>query len=205
MLARLQGCFAGGAEGQAGAPRNEGVHPRAAPALGPAPLLPRLAEQVLFFPFPRLPLGFSLTPSSSPGKSKQGREGSWQQVLRRGTGSPHPTVPPPRDVSGMVAAGDAAAPFHRGFPALPTPLCSPPWLLPGPRHSGTPNSGAGQTSPPLPGQAKQPGVGRLLRAGGQIAVRAHFGLAHPLSPPQLEALWDSGAAPAPLAPPALVL
>lgn len=51
-LARLQGCFAGSAEGQAGAPRNEAVHPRAPPALGPAPLLPRLAEQVLFFPFP---------------------------------------------------------------------------------------------------------------------------------------------------------
>lgn len=60
--------------------------------------------------------------------------------------------------------------------------------------------------PPLPAQAKQHDVGRLLRAGSQIGVRAHFGLADPLSPTlQLEALWGSGAAPAALVPPTPVL
>lgn len=91
-------------------------------------------------------------------------------------------------------------PVSLGFPSPAQPGLLPTLAAPWPPPRWDPKWQRWADLPPLPGQAKQPGIGKLLRAGGQIDVRAHLGLASPLSPPGWKLRGAQGLALPPLLP-----
>lgn len=69
-------------------------------------------------------------------------------------GSLHPTIPPVQDVPGMLAAGDTADPFLRGFLALHPLARSPSSCFPAPTMVGPQMAALGGLHPsPRSGKA----------------------------------------------------